>query len=178
MTKLAMLLISSVVAGASYIAITSTPHHGVGPAETPVVTQVPPTPTGAWAPAVDTFTDEEGTYTASYDSARVGWGRPDPKTLYDLVYDLGDTALAARGDSAGRHGTVTLSYKYFSDVSESCSWVTDTYVARYSGGKAHGKWRHTESYCGTMWINDSATYTAGVRTRGRRLSTPIEMGVE
>jgi hypothetical protein len=176
MTKLTLALISAVAAGASYVAITGTPHHKtyrVAPATT-VVTQVTPA-AGAWAPAADTVTyEEEGVYIVSYDSARVGWGRPDPKTLYELVYDLGDTALAVRGDSTSRHGTVTISRKYFSDVSEDCDWVTDKYVARYRGGKAHGTWRYTETYCGHIWINDSCTYEDGYRISGRRLSTPLE----
>lgn len=117
-------------------------------------------------------TESEGdTYTLTYDSTCARQGGRDPVTVYQLVYDLGDTVLAIMGDTAKWDGTVTLSRKYFSDL-DNCDWVTDTYVAVFKKGKAHGTWRHTERYCEKIWIDDAAVYTDGVRTAGKRLSNP------
>jgi hypothetical protein len=118
-------------------------------------------------------TEPEGdTYTFTYDSTCARQGGRDPVTIYQLVYDLGDTVLAIMGDTAKWDGTVTLSRLYFADVSNDCDWVTDTYTATFRKGKAHGTWRHVERYCKKVWIDQSAVYTDGVRTAGERLSTP------
>jgi len=119
----------------------------------------------------DVETEEGDLYTLTYDSMRSNQGHPDPKVVFDLVYDQGDTILAIMGDTAKWNGTVTLSRKYFSDL-DNCDWVTDTYVAVFKKGKAHGTWRHTERYCEKIWIADTAVYTDGVRTAGKRLSNP------
>jgi len=173
MTFMRILIACMALTGASYLVILGTPltkrttHTPVAH----VVTKVPP---AVWIKIIDTSkaeTIEGDLYTLTYDSARVEYGRPDPHTVYDLVYHLGDTVLAIMGDTAKWRGAVTLTHQYYADL-DSCDWVTDTYVARFWMGKAHGLWSHTERYCTRIWVHEEATYYNGTRIKGHRLSTP------